>query len=154
MTHDRSNDSFLNYRPSHLQKFTEKMHVDAFMNRSSGHDAALRERDAEARQQKLYPSTQKMRDVEPKASPEATLRNRHRDEINSLNARHHSETQQLLATQTSERNKRLQTSHSMPARLDDNGEIERSALHDRHRRDREALDHRHLVERDRLRAVR
>lgn len=151
-TKDRSSDPFLNHRPSHLQRFSGARSTSE--TNMTHDDDAMRSRELEAKQQKLYPSTERMRDFVPKASPEATMRTRHADERGEMQKRHHRESQQLLATQESTRNKRLQTSHSMPARGDDNAELERSRLHDRHSRDREALDRRHLVERDRLRAVR
>jgi hypothetical protein len=136
------------------QPLKEDTVMDKFMNRSSKHDdyEALRARDAQARQEKMYPSSEKMRDFAPKASPEAIMAARHSNERGAQQDRHHRATQALLAQQQSARNRRLQTSHPLPA---DDAKMaqEFDELNAKNRREREELNYRQLVEKDRMRSV-
>jgi hypothetical protein len=149
--HDRSNDPFLNHRPSHLQRFSG---ANSENNMTSRHDDALRARDAQARQEKLYPSTDKMREFTgPKPSPESTMMNRHADERGELNKKQHGESQQLLNRQNSERGRHLQKSVPLPAGFQERTEKEYAELHAAHQHQRDAMERRHLQERVRLREV-
>jgi hypothetical protein len=113
----------------------------------------MRERDAHARDQRLYPSMRGFSDDGPKvpSTPEGKLRAWHHEERSKMSVRHATERTKLKDQHSHERGLSQMSSRPLPADLIKRHKDEQTSLNGRHADERDALEHKHLTERDRLR---